>query len=110
MEFRATLLVILVAAGTTLLTRAIPFLLFGRKRSIPKSVSYLGAMLPHAVMAALLVYCLKAIEFGAMGLWIHEILAVLITIVIHWWRRNTLLSIVVGTASYMLFTQGLLGI
>jgi branched-subunit amino acid transport protein AzlD len=53
---------------------------------------------------------LKAIEFGTMGLWIHEILAVLITIVIHWWRRNTLLSIVVGTASYMLLTQGLLGI
>jgi branched-subunit amino acid transport protein AzlD len=105
MEFHTTLLVILVAAAATLLTRSIPFLLFGRKRTIPKSISYLGAMLPHAVMAALLVYCLKAIDFTATNLWLHEVLAVL-----HWWRRNTLLSIVVGTASYMLLTQGLLGI
>lgn len=110
MEFRSTLLVILVAAGMTLLTRALPFLLFGRKRTIPKSVSYLGSMLPHAVMVALLVYCLKAIDFSATGLWLDEVLAVLITIAIHWWRRNTLLSIVLGTASYMLLTQGLLGI
>lgn len=110
MELYTTSLVILVAAAMTLLTRAIPFLLFGRKRAIPKSVSYLGAMLPHAVMAALLVYCLKAIEFSTPGLWLHEVLAVLITIAIHWWRRNTLFSIVLGTLSYMLLTQGLLGI
>jgi branched-subunit amino acid transport protein AzlD len=104
-----SLQIIIVATLATVLTRAIPFLLFGGGRKIPQTVTYLGGILPHAVMAALLVYCLKGISFALPGMWLHEILAVLLTATIHRWKRNTLLSIALGTVAYMLLSQGLLG-
>ncbi len=109
MDVNHSLQIIIVAALATVFTRAIPFLLFGGGRKIPRMVTYLGTILPHAVMAALLVYCLKAISFSASGLWLHEILAVLLTATIHRWKRNTLLSIGLGTVAYMLLSQGFFG-
>ncbi len=108
-DLNHSLQIIIVAAMATVLTRAIPFLLFGGGRKIPQAVTYLGGILPHAVMAALLVYCLKEITFTSSGLWLHEIVAVLLTATIHRWKRNTLLSIGVGTVAYMLLSQGFFG-
>ena len=66
---------------------------------------YLGAVLPYAVMAMLVVYCLK----GAMPLsypyGLPELIGVLATAGLHLYKRNTLLSIAGGTAVYMLMVQ-----
>ena len=56
-------LVILVIALVTALLRFLPFLVFNGKRSIPKVIQYLGSVLPYAVMAMLVVYCLKEVSF-----------------------------------------------
>ncbi|MEG2987845.1 MAG: AzlD domain-containing protein, partial [Oscillospiraceae bacterium] len=50
---------IAVMAVVTFLTRALPFLLFDRGSAPPKFVLYLGRVLPPAVIAMLIVYCLK---------------------------------------------------
>ena len=53
--------VLLIAAGVTLFTRALPFAVFGGKRAMPGAVRYLGGVLPGAIIAILVVYCLKGL-------------------------------------------------
>ena len=53
-----TLSMIAVMAGVTFLTRALPFLLFDRGEHPPRVILYLGRVLPPAIIAMLIVYCL----------------------------------------------------
>lgn len=57
-----SLLIVLVAAWTTIVTRAFPFVLL-RNRPLSPFLRYLGAILPSAIIVILLVYCLRA-SFG----------------------------------------------
>lgn len=89
---------IAIAAGITLLTRAVPFLLFGKSRQLPKTVRYLGSVLPCAIMAILVVYCLKNAA-GATGL--AQLVSAFAVAVLQLKKKNTCLSIVAGTLLYM---------
>lgn len=68
-------------------------------------ISYLGRVLPYAVMAMLVVYCLKGLDFSAPGSFVPELLCTALVAGLHAWKRNTLLSIGVGTVAYMLLVQ-----
>ena len=96
---------ILVMAGVTYLTRLLPFLLFGRGGQPPRVVVYLGSVLPPAVIAMLIVYCLKHIDLfsGTHGL--PELLCVAVVAILHIWKGNNLLSIFGGTILYMVLVQ-----
>jgi len=84
-------------------TRFLPFLVFPKGKTPPKFVQYLGKVLPCAAIGLLVVYCFKDVaSSGTYG--IPEILLVLLIIVLHKWKKNTLLSIG-GTALYMLLVQ-----
>lgn len=89
----------------TMLTRFLPFLIFRPDRPTPRYVQYLGSVLPLAVFAMLVVYCLRNVEVlqGSHGL--PEFIAILITIGLHMWRKQMLISIAGGTISYMLLVQ-----
>lgn len=88
----------------TMATRFLPFLVFPKGKTPPKFVQYLGKVLPCAAIGLLVVYCFKDVaSSGTYG--IPEILSVLLIIVLHKWKKNTLLSIVGGTALYMLLMQ-----
>ena len=99
-----SVLMVAVIALVTVFLRFIPFLVFKNKQT-PQYVTYLGKALPYAIMGMLVVYCLKGISFISMPYGIPEILACIIVALIHIWRRNTLLSILVGTIGYMLMVQ-----
>ncbi|MDD3449007.1 MAG: branched-chain amino acid transporter permease [Gammaproteobacteria bacterium] len=96
--------VILVMAGATLLTRALPFLLFARGAKHP-TLLYLGRVLPPAVMTLLLLYCLKDVSLAAAPHGLPEALALAAVVGLHLWRRNALLSIGAGTGLYMFLVQ-----
>ena len=96
---------IAVAALITAALRFAPFLIFGSGRQTPKLVTYLGKVLPYAIMGMLVVYCLKDIDLTAAPFGIPEFLGCLIVGALHVWKRNTLLSIGVGTVCYMLMVQ-----
>ena len=98
------LLIILTVAACTLITRLIPFALFGGKRKVPKAVEYLGTILP-AIMATLVVYCLKGADLFSASHGIPEFVSVAVTALLHVWKRNVLLSIAAGTACYMFLVQ-----
>ena len=95
-----------MAAGTQL-TRWLPFWLFPEKRKPPVLITYLGRVLPPAVMGLLVVYCLRNISLlqGTHGA--PELLAVAAVVVLHSWKGNVLVSIAGGTALYMLLVQGI---
>ena len=96
---------ILIMAVVTVALRAIPFLVFGGKRKAPQFITYLSNMLPYAVMAMLVVYCLKNISFSSAGSFVPELISVAVVVGLHLWRHNTILSIVAGTVCYMLLVQ-----
>ena len=96
--------VIAVTALGTVLTRFLPFAVFG-KRPLPRVVVYLGRVLPPAIMAALVVYCLKDIDLTAFPFGLAQLISVAVTALVHLWRRNTLLSIALGTACYMVLIR-----
>ena len=96
---------IAVAAVCTFATRVAPFLLFNGKRPIPPIVRYLGTVLPPAVIALLVVYCLKNVTWLGYPHGIPEMISIVVVAVLHLWKRNNLLSIGVGTALYMILVQ-----
>ena len=95
--------VIAVVLGTAL-TRFLPFFLFPEGKTPPKYISYLGSVLPYAVIGFLVVYSLKDVAVSPFhGL--PETISILFIAVLHKWRKNTLLSIGAGTALYMYLVQ-----
>ena len=98
-------LLIVVAALATALTRFLPFLIFRKKESTPTIITYLGQVLPCAIMGMLVVYCMKDVQFFAAPFGLPEIIGCAIVALLHIWKRNSLLSIGMGTVSYMLLVQ-----
>lgn len=97
------LLLIVIIAVITLLTRLLPFLLFKNHTNI--FIEYLGDVLPFAIMAMLVVYCLKGVNLVGGNYGICEIIGVGSVVLLHLFKRNTLLSIFGGTIIYMLCVQ-----
>lgn len=99
MRMYDALILVIISGAVTAFLRFIPFIAFSKKT--PAFILYLGRVLPYSVMAMLVVYCLR--NTGAYFL--PEALSCLLVIVLHVWKRNTLLSIIAGTALYMLMIQ-----
>ena len=99
------ILIIAVCAVCTMLTRAIPFLVFRDASKVPKIVLYLGKVLPPAVIATLVIYALRNTQVltGAHG--IPELIGVLTAGVLHWIWRNSFISIGVATVLYMILLR-----
>ena len=95
-------LAIAVSAVITISLRALPFVIFHNGKTMPEKLVHLGNMLPSAIMAVLIVYCMKnaAVDFKTYG--IPEVISILVVAGSYRWKRNTLLSIVLGTACNMI--------
>lgn len=95
-----------LAALITFGTRLAPFALFGSQKRLPAAVEYLGRVLPPALMALLVVYCLRA------GLWpvdgkvlLPQLVCAALAAGLQLWKHNELLSIGAATGLYMLLVQ-----
>ena len=82
----------LVAAMSvmTILTRFLPFIVF--RKNTPRYITYLGKVLPPAIIGMLVIYCLKDVSMGLQV-----------------WKRNSLISILTGTVVYMVMVQMVFG-
>lgn len=105
MTSQQQIITIAILALMTVLTRALPFLIFPAGKPTPKYIQYLGKALPLAVFGMLVVYCLKDVQWleGMHG--IPEIAGILATALVHIWRRQLFLSMAVGTALYMILIR-----
>lgn len=92
--------IILISFVITFGLRAVPYLFFGRASQVPHWLEYLGRYLPPAIMASLVIYATK--DFWQSGEpRLAMLLGLVATIGMHLYRKNTILSIIVGTAVYM---------
>ena len=98
------IITILAVVAGTVLTRFLAFLIFPEGKEPPAYITYLGSVLPYAVIGLLVVYCLKDAVFSQTHC-IPELIAIVCIVVLHKWKKNTLLSIAVGTVIYMLLVQ-----
>lgn len=89
----------------TLTTRFLPFIIFNNDKETPSYIKYLGYMLPPAVFGLLVVYALREVELATVSGFVPEMLAVGLIIVLHYWKKNMLLSIAGGTIFYMILVQ-----
>jgi branched-subunit amino acid transport protein AzlD len=92
-------------ALATFSTRAAPFILFGNNKKPPKIITYLGKYLPPAIISCILVYCVKDVNFLAAPFGVREIASCSVVVGLHFWKGNSLLSIISGVVIYMIFTQ-----
>ena len=99
------LLAIVMSALITFGLRALPFVLFRGGRSMPEWMQRLGQILPSAIMAVLIVYCLKGAKSDPIGIGIPGIIAVAVVVASYKRKHNTFISIIVGTAAYMIMLR-----
>lgn len=86
-----TAIMIAVAALGTMATRFAAFCFFGT-RAVPPFVTYLGRVLPPAVMTMLIVFCLKDTAVTQAPYGLQECLGVALTVGLYRWRRSILPS------------------
>lgn len=105
MSDKYVIIMIAVIAAVTMVLRFVPFIIFAGKRETPKYIAYLGTVLPFSIMGMLVVYCLRNISFTKSPFGLPELVSGTAVVLLHLWKRNTLLSIIGGTICYMLLVQ-----
>lgn len=96
---------IAVMAAVTMLLRFLPFLIFRGERGTPPYITYLGSVLPQAIIGMLVIYCLKDTVLTDAPFGLPELIAALSVVILQVWRRSTLVSILSGTVIYMLLIR-----
>ena len=82
-----------------------PVLIFGRREKVPEFILYLGRVVPYTAMGLLIVYCLRDMPVLEAPHGLPEIISLAVVTVTYLWKRNTILSVVIGTALYMFLVQ-----
>lgn len=98
-------LIVAAASAVTVLLRFLPFMVFSGEREIPPLITLLTGLLPPAVMGMLVVYCLRRVSLFSGSRGLPELIASAAVVLSYVWKRSTLLSIVTGTALYMVLVQ-----
>lgn len=104
-DYTHALIIMLVMGGCVLLTRILPVIIFGRSEHVPEFILYLGKVIPYTAMGLLIVYCLRDVSIlgGTHG--VSELIAMAVVVASYLWKRNTIVSVVLGTAVYMVLLQ-----
>lgn len=105
MTLTQKIITIAVVMAGTVLTRFLPFAVFPAGRKTPPFVRYLGNVLPSAVLGMLVIYCYKGLDITAGSHGIPELVSGLVVVLLQKWRKNMFLSIVLGTALYMILIR-----
>lgn len=105
MTFPQQVITIIMIILGTMLTRYLPFILFPDGKPTPKYIQYLGKILPASVFGLLIIYCLKDVDVFSGGHGIPELISISAVVLLHFWKRQMLLSIAGGTICYMLLVQ-----
>ena len=104
-DYTHALIIMLVKGGCVLLTRILSVIIFGRSEHVPEFILYLGKVIPYTAMGLLIVYCLRDVSIlgGTHG--VPELIAMAVVVASYLWKRNTIVSVVLGTAVYMVLLQ-----
>lgn len=104
-DYRHAMIVIIVMGLAVLATRIVPVLIFGRGEKVPEFILYLGRVVPYTAMGLLIVYCLRDVPVLEAPHGLPELISLAVVTLTYLWKRNTILSVVIGTALYMFLVQ-----
>ena len=99
------LIMIAASAAVTFFLRVLPFFAFSGNRKMPEWLDRLGQALPPAIMAVLIVYCLKDIPADYRTSALPKLAGVAATVLSYKLKHNTLASLVLGTGVYMVLLR-----
>lgn len=97
------LLIILTIAIANFITRFIAYFLIPKKVKIPNIISYLSDILPSAIIAMIIVYCLKDINLMVDGF--KELIGVIVVAIFQILFKVPIISIIAGVGVYMFLVQ-----
>lgn len=97
--------IVALIAVLTYGARLFPFILFSRGGHTPKMVTYLGNVLPPAVILMLIVYCVRNTSFHATTEWAPEFISIAAVVILYKLTKNNLIAMVGGTLLYMVLVQ-----
>lgn len=100
-----SLYIILVISLVTIILRVGPALIFPPDKPTPPILVYLGQVMPIAVIAMLIVFCFRNINVMQYPYGLPELIAGAVTAVSYLIKRSTLISILLGTVTYMVLVQ-----
>lgn len=102
------LLMVAVAGTVTIALRALPFIAGAVSKGPSPLLNYIGKVLSAGAISMLVVFCFCSIyqhKSFSSSYGIPEAAATLVVVGLQLWRRNPLLSIIAGTAVYMMLVQ-----
>ena len=78
--------------------------LFSKKQP-PSFIRFIEKYIPPMIMAILLVYCMKDVNFVKSPFGLPQMLSLALTIILHLWKNNSMLSIFGGTIAFMVLQR-----
>lgn len=97
-------LTIILTAVILAFYRAFPFLVFS-KREVPAALKFIEKSLPPLIIAVLLVYCFKDLDFAARPFGAPNFIALAVVVFLHLWKKNSMVSIFGGTILFMVLSR-----
>ena len=98
--------VIATISAVTVLLRVVPFLALERL-SENGYLRYLGARMPTGIMVLLVVYTMKDLDLTKYPYGLPNILALVLSAGLYWRTHNSLSSIGLGLALYLVAVNGI---
>ena len=97
--------IIILIAALTFGARVFPFAVFSRGGNPPGIITYIGNILPPAVMILLVVYCVKNVKPSVWPHGIPEAVSIAVVVLLYKLTKNNLAAMVGGTILYMALIQ-----
>ncbi|MFJ3957665.1 branched-chain amino acid transporter permease [Arthrobacter sp. NPDC090010] len=91
------LLGVTAAAAVTFALRAIPFALKGALKD-SAFLADIRVWMPLGALLILFAYAVSGVDFSSSSHGVPELAGILVTALVHWWRKNAVLSMLAGTA------------
>lgn len=102
MTDRQFLIITVLLALSVMICRYLPFIIFKDDEKLPDIIDYLGKALPSAMIGMLVVYSFKDYDFSDMAQILPAVIASAVTVIVHLFKRNTIISVLSGTLVYMI--------
>lgn len=101
---KQVIIAILLSSLVIFLTRLLPFLLFSKKNP-PRIIKFIEKYVPQMIIAVLVVYCFKDVEFAQSPYGLHFLISCAAVVVLHLTLKNSMISILGGTMLFIILSR-----
>lgn len=96
---------LMIASSVVIILLRFAWVIFTINGKVPKIIDFLGKVLPFAMIPILVMYCIKDTKWFEIASVIPTICGIIVTALLHLWKKNTILSLLVGLSTYMILLR-----